>query len=279
MSNNSKKEYDLANVPTHLEKYSDEIKKQLKEENEKLNEKIIEYQRIMYAQGKYSMLIVLQWMDAAGKDWAVRQTFHGINLMWADVQAFKVPSSEEFDHDFLWRIHKWTPWKWMIQIFNRSHYEDMLVPYAENLLPEKEIAERAKHINNFEELLNYNNTIVLKFFLHVWKEKQQEKLNERLTNPTKHRKHEDDDYRKSGKYDTFIDAYNFTLWLTDTKANPWHIVPSDSNTIKVNTISKIVVEAFEKQMTLERPELETDMKIVEVEHHDSKKDDKKRKKD
>ena len=272
----AKKQYDLANEETNRENYAD-IKKKLKEENEELNAKIIEYQKIMYAQGKYSMLIVLQGMDAAGKDGAVRETFHGINLMWADVQAFKVPSSDEFAHDFLWRIHKWTPAKGMIQIFNRSYYEDMLVPYAENLLPEKEIEERAKHINNFEELLNYHNTVVVKCFLHVGKEKQKEKLNERLTNPTKYWKHEDDDYRKSGKYDKFIDAYNFTLWLTDTKANPRHIIPSDNNTIKVNTISKIVVDAFEKQMKLEWPDLDTDMKIIRVEseEEDGKKGKKK----
>ncbi len=261
--------------------FDKKMKEKLQEENHELNQKIIQYQRQMYAQGKYSMLIVFQGMDASWKDGAVKGTFSWVNPMGAKVAAFKVPNKEEFAHDFLWRIHEKTPEKGMIQIFNRSHYEDVLVPYVEEFMDNDELKVRCKHINNFEELLNYNNTIVLKFYLHISSEEQQRKLNERLTNPTKYWKHEDDDYRKSGLYEKFQEAYEFVFDHTHNKTNPWNIIQADNNTVKVNQISKIIVDAFENKMKLEWPDLDTDMKIVQVdkEEHKDKKKDKHEKKD
>lgn len=249
-----------------LKGYDKKMKKTLQDENRALNEKIIELQRKMYAQWKYSVLLVLQGMDASGKDGAVRGTLSGVNPMGAHVSAFKVPSKEEFAHDFLRRIHKKTPERGMIEVFNRSHYEDVLVPYVEGLLEHDEIKERCHHINNFEELMLYNNTIVIKCYLHISPEEQQESLDDRLINPRKYRKHEDDDYRKSWLYEKFIEAYEFVFKHTNTKHTPWHIVPADSNTIKINTISKLLVDAMENKMKLERPELDTEMKIVTLDH-------------
>jgi len=255
---------DLTKIETLPKGFDKDAKNKIKKENVKLNAKIIEYQKQMYAQGEYSLLVVMQGMDASGKDGAVRRTFEGINLSGASVHSFKVPSKEEFAHDFLWRIHKNTPEKGMIGIFNRSHYEDLLVPYIEEFMDEKALAKRATHINNFEQLLEDEKTIVIKFYLHVSHEQQKERLHERLTNPLKYWKHEDGDFHKSGKYDKFIDAYHRVFGKTDTKTAPRHVIQSDNNHVKVNQMSKVIVDAFEKQMKLERPDLDTDMTIVEV---------------
>ncbi len=255
---------DLKSIDTLPKWFNKDQKEKIKEENEKLNAKIIEFQKQMYAQDEYSLLIVMQWMDASGKDGAVRRTFQWINLSWASVASFKVPSKEEFAHDFLRRIHKQTPKKWMIWIFNRSHYEDLLVPYIWDFMEEKELKKRAEHINNFEKLLEDNKTIVIKFYLHVSHEEQKRRLQERLTNPEKYWKHEDWDFFKQSQYDKFIDAYHRVFEETDTKTAPWHVIQSDNNHVKINQMSKVIVDAFEKQMNLERPDLETDMVFVDV---------------
>lgn len=158
---------DLREIETLPKRFKADDKSKLKKENEKLNAKIIEYQKQMFAQEEYSLLIILQGMDAAGKSGAVRKTFMGINPAGAQVHSFKVPSKEELSHDFLWRIHKKCPAKGMMHIFDRSHYEDLLVPYIDGRLSEKDIATRATHINNFEKMLEDSGTIVLKFYLHI----------------------------------------------------------------------------------------------------------------
>ncbi len=255
---------DLKDIETFPKRFKDDDKHKIKKENEKLNAKIIEYQKQMFAQGKYSLLVVMQGMDASGKWGAVRKTFMGINPAGAQVHSFKVPNKEEFAHDFLWRIHKRCPAKGMIHVFDRSHYEDLLVPYVEWFLSEKEIAARAQHINNFEKMLEDNGTIVLKFYLHVSHDEQKRRLHERLTNPLKYWKHEDGDFRKSSKYEKFIDAYHRVFEHTDTKTAPRHVIQSDNNHVKVNQISQVIVEAFEKEMDLRRPDLDTDFTLVEV---------------
>ncbi len=255
---------DLTKIETVPADFSKDDKDKIKKENVKLNAKIIEYQKQMYAQDEYSLLVVLQWMDASGKWGAVRKTFMGINLSGAQVHTFKVPSKEEFAHDFLRRIHKRAPKKWMIHVFDRSHYEDLLVPYVDDLLDKTELEKRAKHINNFEEMLEDNKTIVVKCYLHVSHEEQKRRLNERLTNPEKYWKHEDGDFNKSSKYQKFIDAYHWVFDKTNTKTAPRHVIQSDNNHIKVNQLSKVIIEAFEKQMKLEWPDLETDFTLIEV---------------
>jgi polyphosphate kinase 2 (PPK2 family) len=152
----------------------------------------------------------------------------------------------------------------MIHVFDRSHYEDLLVPYVEGFLDKKELKKRAQHINNFEELLEDNKTIVVKCYMHVSHEEQKRRLHERLVNPLKYRKHEDGDFTKSSKYKKFIEAYHWVFEQTDTKRVPWHIIQSDNNHIKINQLSKAIIEALEKQMDLDYPELETDLTFVEV---------------
>ena len=145
-------------------------KEETKAENVKLAAKIIELQKIMRAEQKHSLLIILQGMDASGKDGAVRSVFSGVNPEGVNVKSWKKPTEEEFAHDFLWRIHKHTPAKGMIQVFNRSHYEDILVPSVNGYIDKKTIKKRYDYINNFERMLEDNGTKVLKFYLHISKD-------------------------------------------------------------------------------------------------------------
>lgn len=230
-------------------------KKKTKEETQKLLEKIYEYQRIMYAQGKYSILLIFQGMDASGKDWAVREVFSWVNPLWCDVVWFRAPTKEEKAHDFLWRIHKHTPEKWMIQIFNRSQYEDILVPTVEGYLDKKTIDERYDLINNFENLLKSNNTHVIKCYLHTSKEEQKTRLEERLHLPHKFWKHNDNDRESREKWDDYRKVYHDIFKKCDKPE--WNIVPADKNRWKVHCVAQILVDTFEK-MDLQRPELDTE---------------------
>jgi PPK2 family polyphosphate:nucleotide phosphotransferase len=205
--------------PNHLKKK--EIKRELKQ----LKEKMIAFQKKMNAQGKYSLLLVFQGMDASGKDGATRRVLEGVNPSGIKVKSYKKPTDEEFAHDFLWRVHQHTPAKGMIQVFNRSHYEDILVPSVMGYIPKEEIEKRYELINSFEKLLEHNGTKVLKFYLHVSKEEQLVRLQERIDNPEKHFKHNDGDWETRENWDRYMGVY---LSVFD-KCNdiPWHIIPSD----------------------------------------------------
>lgn len=242
-----------------LTKASEKIdKNKIKEDTTKLHKKIIEYQRMMYAQWKYSILLILQGMDASGKDGAVRRIFSGVNPLGCKVVGFRKPTPEEGAHDFLWRIHKHTPEKWMIQIFNRSHYEDILVPTVEWYLDKDTIKKRYDDIKNFEKLLHDHHTIIIKCYLHTSREEQKERLEERLHNPQKYWKHNDEDRDSRKKWDDYRKVYHELFKRTNTRYAPWHIISADQNRYKVYQISKLMVQAFEKQMKLERPGLETE---------------------
>lgn len=243
-----------------LEKISTEPNKDINKEDiksltESLLEQIRAYQRIMYAQKKYSLLIIFQWMDAAGKDGAVKDIFSGINPLGCRVFSRKAPNQEEKDHDFLWRIHKRVPEKGMIHIFNRSHYEDILVPTVEWLFSKEIIEKRYSHINNFEKLILDNDTHILKFYLHISPEEQKIRLKERLENPQKYRKHNDGDRESRKKWDKYRDVYH-TIF-NQCNEIPRHIIPADTNRWKVYQVAQVIVEHFE-QMSLKWPELETD---------------------
>jgi PPK2 family polyphosphate:nucleotide phosphotransferase len=213
-----------------------------------------ELQQVMYAQGKYSLLIVLQGLDASGKDGIITNVFEGVNPLGCTVKAFKAPTRDELAHDFLWRVHQHTPARGMIQIFNRSQYEDVLVPYVEGWVDEKELKKRYKAINNFEQLLIDNNTIVLKFMLHVSGKEQQERLLERKKNYTKFWKHSDDDWETARKYDAYMQAYNRLLEACNTPE--WTIVPADQNWYKTYLISRKIVETL-RSLDLQYPQLQT----------------------
>lgn len=204
-------------------------------------EELFDLQNKLFATKQFSLLIILQGMDAAGKDGTIRHVFSCVNPQGCDVQAFKVPTEEEQAHDFLWRIHKHSPAKGMIQIFNRSQYEDILVPSVHNTLDKKIIENRYERINWFEENLVYNKTKILKFYLHISKEEQKKRLNERLSNPTKKWKFNPSDFVEAEIRDKYMEVYE-SIFEKCSPEIPWLIVPADHKWYRDYFIIKEIVE-------------------------------------
>ena len=233
----------------------DWVKEEVKKENKQLIKRIAELQRLLYADGTKSILLILQGVDAAGKDGAIRKLFSAVNPLGCRVYAFKKPTEIEASRDFLWRVHKVVPPKGMIHIFNRSHYEDILVPSVTASTPLDQIEQRFEQINNFEKLLAHQGTKILKCYLHISKEKQLERLTERLENPTKHWKHNDGDWKSRKMWDDYQTIYEKIFQRCNQV--PWHIIPSDKNWVKVHYIAKLMIKTME-EMNLSWPDLETD---------------------
>ena len=197
------------NLTTHATKAPDHLDKDaIKEETKGLLIYLDELQNLLYANKKHSVLVVLQGMDAAGKDGAIRGVSSQLNPMGCHAFGFKAPSEEELAHDFLWRVNKLTPAKGMINVFNRSHYEDILVPSVEGFIDSKIVDQRYKLINAFEKGLDLNNTVVIKFFIHISKEEQKERLAERLHIPRKMWKYNPNDHEVSKKWDDYQAVYH-----------------------------------------------------------------------
>lgn len=219
-------------------------------------ERMAELQEILYAQDTYAILMIFQAMDAAGKDGAIRHVMSGINPQGCHVTSFKVPSSEELDHDFLWRAYRSLPGRGMIGIFNRSHYEDILVvrvhPELLKLqkLPKKACGKgmwkrRFKEINNFEKYLVDNGTIVLKFFLNISKEAQRKRFLDRIEEPDKNWKFSVADYKERSFWNEYQKAFEDMLSNTSTRRAPWFVIPSDNKWFAHLAISQIVTSALE----------------------------------
>lgn len=224
------------------------------DEYDNLRQEIEDLQEMMLAQGKYSLLVVLQGMDAAGKDSAVNKVFSKVGHAGLRVQAFKRPTDLEMNHDFLWRVHQQVPEKGRIQVFNRSHYEDVLIQRVHHWIDEKTVKKRFVHINNFEKLLADTGTTVVKFYLHISKEQQLIELNERLENPEKYYKHNPNDFNERKHWDEYMKAYEDVFYHCGPD-NPWHIIPSDENWYKEYCMAKVIAEAL-RNMDLSYPPLE-----------------------
>ncbi len=227
-----------------------------KEETEdltkKMRDEIGELQEILYAQKKYSLLIIYQGMDASGKDGATKKVFEECHPAGLKVASFKKPTDEEFAHDFLWRIHKHTPAKGMIQIFNRSHYEDILIQRVHGWISEEHVRKRMNSINAFEELLQYDaNTTILKFYLHISYEQQRIELQERLDEKDKHWKHNANDWKERERWEEYMQAYEDVF---NWSVVPWHIVPVDQRWYRDYVVAKTVLKAL-KDLPLEYPPL------------------------
>lgn len=221
-----------------------------------LVEQIGDYQLRLYAEAKRSLLVILQGMDASGKDGAIKNVFADVNPMGCHVICFKKPTELEYAHDFLWRIHQQMPPKGMIHVFNRSQYEDILVPTVEGFIPEKEISKRYHQINDFEKMMEDNGTKILKFMLHVSPEEQQERLAERMTVPRKFWKHKDSDWDTRKKWDRYHEVYDKII--DECNVVPWHVIPSDKNWYKEYLIAEKVLEAL-KEIDPKYPPLVTKM--------------------
>lgn len=218
-------------------------KAEAKAETERMAKRIAELQHIMFAEKKHSLLVVLQGMDASGKDGATTGVFQYCNPTGIDAYPWRKPTEEEFAHDFLWRIHKKTPAKGMIQIFIRSHYEDVLIQRVHKWVDEETVTHRLKAINDFEELLQtHNNTTILKFYLHISEERQKEKLQERIDDPLKQWKHNDNDWEERKFWPQYMDAYENVI---NKSKIPWIIAPVDKRWYRDYFIAKAVLETME----------------------------------
>lgn len=220
-------------------------------------------QEKMYASAERSLLIVLQGMDTAGKDGTIRSIFSGINPQGCNVHSFKVPSLLEASHDFLWRVHANAPAKGMIGIFNRSHYEDVLAPRVHGLIDEHIVRQRFDAINNFEEMLTNTGTVVLKFFLHISREEQRERLQARIDDPSKHWKLSEGDFAERKLWPKYVKAYEDLLSNTSAKHAPWFVIPADHKWYRNIAISEIILDAME-QMDLKYPEPTIDVSTLKV---------------
>jgi len=243
----------LSDIPTTAPDGLD--KKTIQKEHREIAKQIEELQSIMYAQGKYSLLVVFQGMDSSGKDGATRETFKYCSPSGVSAVSFKKPTDEEFAHDFLWRISKEAPQKGQIKVFIRSHYEDILIQRVHGWIDEERVSKRIAAINAWENLLQWDNdTIVLKFYMHLSKERQLEKLTERIETPRKQWKHNDGDWEEREHWDKYRAAYEDAINRSEI---PWIIAPVDQRWYRNYFIAKKVLETLQS-LDLQYPELETE---------------------
>ena len=230
---------------------------------EKLNDKLEELQELLYAENKHKVLVVLQAMDTGGKDGAIRRVFDGVNPSGVRVASFKAPTAEELNHDYLWRVHKQVPGKGEIVIFNRSHYEDVLIVRVHNIVPPDVWSKRYDQINDFERLLAENGTTILKFYLHIDMNEQKERLQARLDDPTKHWKFHRADLDERKRWPDYMQAYEDMLSKTSTDDAPWTIVPANRKWYRDLVISSVLVETLEG-LKINYPEPEENLDEVVI---------------
>jgi PPK2 family polyphosphate:nucleotide phosphotransferase len=235
-------------------------------EIEKYSQKLRELQYLMYAEDKRSLLICLQGRDAAGKDGTINHVLSAMNPQGCTVTGFKVPSKEEAAHDFLWRYHQHTPGKGQVAIFNRSHYEDVLVVRVHDLVPKKVWSRRYEHINDFEKMLYDNGTHILKFYLHIDPEEQLERFKKRIDDPARHWKISDGDYAERPYWDAYTAAFEDALGKCSSEHAPWFIIPSNHKWFRNLAISRIVAEVLES-LKMKFPEPTVDIEEIRQKYH------------
>jgi PPK2 family polyphosphate:nucleotide phosphotransferase len=226
--------------------------KEGKKQTLKYLKKIESLQNILMASKNKSLLIILQGMDAAGKDSTIRKVLAVMNPIGMDVYAFKKPTELEMSHDFLWRVHQVVPSRGMVQIFNRSQYEDVLIQRVHQWIDEETVEKRFKHINDFEQLLTDSDTTIIKLFLNISPEAQLIKLEERTSNPEKYWKHNQNDFEERKHWDSYMKCYEDVL--NQCNQIPWHVIPCDNKKYKEYLVAKTVCEVLEK-MELRFPPL------------------------
>jgi PPK2 family polyphosphate:nucleotide phosphotransferase len=233
-------------------KNTDQGKEKAKAITVQLIGRLGELQERLYANGNRAVLIVLQGMDTSGKDGTIRHVMSGVNPQGCKVVSFKAPSSEELGHDFLWRVHQKAPSKGQIGIFNRSHYEDVLVTRVHGWVSDKVVTQRFNQIQEFEELLYESGTTILKFFLHISKDEQKERLEERIRDPEKRWKFNEGDLEERKLWKKYMDAFEAMLAATTTNHAPWYIVPANRKWYRNLVVADRVVDALEN-MKLKTP--------------------------
>ncbi len=254
---------DLARLPTREDDGFGGGKKTARKQLAELSRRLGELQARLYAEGRQALLIVLQGMDTAGKDGTIRHVFRAVNPQGVRVTSFKKPTALELAHDYLWRIHRHAPARGEIGIFNRSHYEDVLVVRVHELVPREVWARRYDHINAFEQRLSDEGTRIVKFFLHLSKEEQKERLEARLANPEKHWKFNPADVAERKLWDAYTEAYRVMLERTSTAAAPWYAVPADRKWQRNLIVARVLVETLEA-MDPRFPEVDFDPRTIRV---------------
>jgi PPK2 family polyphosphate:nucleotide phosphotransferase len=229
-----------------------------------LNKRLFDLQEALYAERKRSLLLVFQAMDTGGKDGALKSLLSGINPAGVRVASFKAPTAEELAHDFLWRIHQEAPPRGYIGVWNRSHYEDVLITRVHKLIDKKTCEQRYEMINDFERMLTLNGTTILKFHLFISKDEQKERLQARLDKPDKNWKFNLGDLEERKLWDDYLQAYEDAINATSTKHAPWHIVPANKKWARNIALAEVVVSALEK-MNPQYPKVDFDPKSIVVE--------------
>ena len=217
-----------------------------------LNAQLVLLQNLLYAEHKYKVLVVLQAMDTGGKDGVIRKVFSGINPQGVRIVNFKAPSAEELEHDYLWRIHKQVPAKGEIVVFNRSHYEDVLITRVHGWIDDATAARRMRQINDFEAALVEEGAIILKFFLHISKDEQKQRLQDRLDDPAKRWKFNLGDLAERKKWNDYQRVYEEAINATSSPHAPWYIVPADRKWVRDVYIASVLVEAL-NQLNMHYP--------------------------
>ncbi len=258
-----KRPFSLTDLPTDGAPFFPAGKAAAKTQFRQTRSQLIELQRKLYAEGKQKLLIVFQAMDAGGKDGTIRNVFKGVNPQGVRVHSFKVPSKLELAHDFLWRVHNVVPPKGMIGVFNRSHYEDVLVVRVDNIVPESVWRPRYQHINAFEKLLTDSGTTILKFFLHISLDEQKKRFQARLDDPSKHWKFSLGDLDKRKQWPDYMQAYEEMLQETSTEYAPWYVIPANQKWYRNLVVTQIIVDTL-LAMNPQYPENEDDLSNVAI---------------
>ncbi len=247
--------------PNDTAEYTD--KKTARQALKRITRRLNELQYLLYAEDKRGLLIVLQGMDASGKDGTIRHVMRGVNPQGTTVTSFKKPSDEEADHDFLWRIHKAVPRKGDFGIFNRSQYEDVLVVRVHNLVPKEEWSERYDQINAFEKNLSENGIVFLKFYLHISKDEQRKRFEARLADPTRHWKISPADFSERPHWDAYAEAFEAALTRCNTAWAPWYIIPANRKWFRNLAVGSAIVEKLES-LDMNFPEPSFDVSAIQI---------------
>lgn len=227
------------------------------------HERFIQLTELLYAERKHALLVVLQGMDTSGKDSATRAVFGGVSPTGVDATSFKAPTDAELSHDFLWRVHAHTPGRGEIAIWNRSHYEDVLIVRVKELAPKKRWQARYDHINAFEKLLADEGVIILKFYLHISKDFQKERLQKRLDDAEKHWKFNPGDLAERARWNDYMAAYEDALQRCSTQYAPWYVIPAEKRWFRDLLITRILVERLEA-LKMTNPSVDFDPKKIKI---------------
>jgi PPK2 family polyphosphate:nucleotide phosphotransferase len=257
--------------PAYKGKHASEA--EAKQETENFRQKLAHQQAVLYAEHKHAILVVLQALDAGGKDGTINHVFSALNPQGARVAGFKQPTAAELAHDFLWRVHPHAPGRGEIAIFNRSHYEDVLVTRVHKLIDKPTWTARYQRIRDFEALLAENGTTILKFFLHISKEEQLARFAQRLDDPARNWKISESDYSERALWDDYIEAFEDAMHATSTREAPWYVIPSNHKWFRNLAVSQIMADTME-ELKLAFPTPSVDLADIQRKYHTTVKEEK-----